>query len=322
MTGQSKLQEHTVIVADTGNFKEQEAQGAQDATTNPTLILKAVKDKKYEIIVDQAIKEGIEIYDEKKHGDKITFILDYVTVYFGKEIQSIVPGLVSTEVDARQSFNTNETVQRARRQIELYENMGIKRERVLIKIASTWEGIQAAKILEKENISCNLTLLFSLPQAIACAEANVTLISPFVGRIYDWYCKQNNTTYNDSSTDPGVLFVKNIYEYYKKYGYKTIVMGASFRNIGEILELCGCDKLTISPILLKELQNYDGKKVIQKLFKPKDIEKPSKIAIDEARFRWEFNDDLMATYKLAEGIRLFAIDCTELETFIRLKLYQ
>lgn len=251
-------------------------------------------------------------------SEKVSEALDYVCVLFGTEILKIVPGRVSTEVDARLSFDTKRTVEKALKLIQLYKELGIDKERVLIKIASTWEGIQAARILEKEHgVHCNLTLLFSFAQAVACAEAGVTLISPFVGRILDWYVKNTETKTFEPLKDPGVISVSQIYNYYKKFDYKTVVMGASFRNIDEIKALVGCDYLTISPSLLKELES-DSDQLTAVL--STDIAKTAtleKLSLDEQAFRWLLNEDAMATEKLSEGIRKFAADCVKLENFLR-----
>lgn len=302
----------TVVVADTGDFESIAKFTPQDATTNPSLILAATKQEKYNKLIDVAIN-----YAKKNAStaeDQASLALDRLLVEFGKEILSIVPGRVSTEVDARLSFDKDATIKKAIEIIKMYEDLGISKDRVLIKIASTYEGIQAAKELEsKHGIHCNLTLLFSFVQAVACAEANVTLISPFVGRILDWYKAKTGETYT-SETDPGVLSVRKIYNYYKKYNYKTIVMGASFRNIGEISALAGCDYLTISPGLLETLQNStDSLPQILNAESAKslDIEKVSYID-DEPKFRFLFNEDAMATEKLAEGIRKFSADCIAL----------
>jgi transaldolase len=292
-------------VADTGDFQSIKAYAPQDATTNPSLILKAVQKPEYRPLLEKAVLEA--------NGASVEEIVDRLLIAFGVEILKFVPGRVSTEIDAALSFDTEATVAKGRELIALYEAAGIKRERVLIKIASTWEGIRAAEILEKEGIRCNLTLLFSLCQAVACAEAGVQLISPFVGRIYDWYKKSTGTDYQGAD-DPGVQSVKRIYQYYRKFGYKTEVMGASFRNTSQILELAGCDLLTISPDLLQKLADADGA-VERKLVADAnaDIEK---IAIDEKTFRFMLNEDAMATEKLAEGIRAFCADSVKLKKMI------
>ncbi|KAJ3214724.1 sedoheptulose-7-phosphate:D-glyceraldehyde-3- phosphate transaldolase [Dinochytrium kinnereticum] len=290
----------------------------QDATTNPSLILQATQKPQYAKLIDEAVA-----YGKKKSSDveeQLAWALDKLLVNFGSEILKTVPGRVSTEVDARLSFDTEATLEKARRIIDLYAEAGVDKDRVLIKIASTWEGIQAAKVLEeKYNIHCNLTLLFGFPQAVACAEAKVTLISPFVGRILDWYKKSTGKTYTQTE-DPGVSSVQKIYNYYKKHGHNTIVMGASFRNVGEIEELTGCDFLTISPGLLDELAKSD-KAFTPRLDKAKAVAMDiPKVSYDEKKFRWEMNQDAMATEKLSEGIRNFAADNSKLENAIRAKL--
>ena len=300
-----QLKQYTTIVADTGDFQSIEAYSPQDATTNPSLILKAVQKDEYRPLLEQAAR------DFRAHG--AAHIIDQLLVAFGRRILDIIPGRVSTEVDARLSFDTEATVAKGRELIALYEKAGIKRERILIKIASTWEGIRAAEILEKDGIRCNLTLLFSLCQAIACAEAGVQLISPFVGRIYDWYKKSTGTDYQGAD-DPGVQSVKRIYQYYRKFGYKTEVMGASFRNTSQILELAGCDLLTISPDLLQKLADADG--AIERKLVADASSDIQKIAMDEKTFRFMLNEDAMATEKLAEGIRAFCADSGKLKQMI------
>ncbi|MBP8944868.1 MAG: transaldolase [Paludibacteraceae bacterium] len=308
-----QLKTYTKVVADTGDFESIINYKPLDATTNPSLIFAASQQEKYQHLILDAIQ-----YAKKSHIDKsqqLKLALDKLSVNFGIKILEIVPGRVSTEVDARLSFDTGGTIERARDLIALYEKEGISRERILIKIASTWEGIEAAKILEKEDIHCNLTLLFSLVQAIACAEARVTLISPFVGRILDWY-KKEGFSFNSPSEDPGVKSVVSIYNYYKKFDYPTQIMGASFRNIQQIIELAGCDLLTISPTLLKELEQTEGileRKLDPEKAKSIDIQR---ITIDEKIFRWMLNEDAMATEKLAEGIRNFTKDLRKLENKI------
>lgn len=308
-----QIKNFTVVVADTGDFEAMREFLPQDATTNPSLILQAASDERYREIVEQAIAETAS--SPLTGGARTDAIIDRILVLFGLEILKIVPGRVSTEVDARLSFDSDRTIDRARGIIASYESEGIDRERILIKIASTWEGIRAAEKLEGEGIHCNLTLMFSLAQAAACAEAGVQLISPFVGRILDWYKKHTGEEYT-AETDPGVLSVKEIYAYYKKFGYETEVMGASFRNTGEIVELAGCDLLTISPGLLDQLKDSDDP-VIRKLdpesAAASDIES---IPNDEKSFRWLMNEDAMATEKTAEGIRKFAADIVELEDLI------
>lgn len=300
-----QLKQYTTVVADTGDFESMREYKPQDATTNPSLILKAVQKDDYRPLLDQA---------KSDHAGKGTDeVIDQTLILFGRKILDIVPGRVSTEVDARLSFNTEGTLEKARKLIGLYEAAGIPRERVLIKIASTWEGIQAAEQLEKENIHCNLTLLFSFAQAVACAEAKVQLISPFVGRIYDWYKAESGKEYVGSE-DPGVLSVERIYKYYKTYGYATEVMGASFRNIGEIQALAGCDLLTIGTGLLEELQNESGD--LAEVLKPEITSDEKQIHLDEKAFRWEHNEDPMAVEKLGQGIRGFAADTLKLEKLI------
>ncbi|MFA8300389.1 MAG: transaldolase [Hyphomicrobiales bacterium] len=309
-----ELKKYTKVVADTGDFESMIEYQPVDATTNPSLIYISAQDKKYNHLVEEAVAYAKQAKSDKRQ--QLQACLDKLAVNFGLEILKIVPGRVSTEVDARLSFDTEKTVEKARELIKLYEASGINKERILIKIASTWEGIKAAEILEKEGIRCNLTLLFSKVQAIACAEANVQLISPFVGRILDWYKKARNVESIPADQDPGVLSVTEIYNYYKKFGYKTEVMGASFRNKEEIIELAGCDLLTISPALLKELEESDVK-LVQKLNKEKaNASGEDKIHVDELTFRWMMNEDPMATEKLAEGIRKFSQDLIKLERFI------
>ena len=307
MSQLEKLAQMTTIVADTGEIEEIKRYKPTDATTNPSLILAASQMSEYKHLVDDAVAFG-------KGQAQLTLIKIFVN--FGLEILKIVPGRVSTEVDARLSFDVDGSIQMAHELIKLYEDAGIERERILIKLASTWEGALAAKTLEKEGIHCNMTLMFSLPQAIACAEADATLISPFVGRILDWYKKAEGKEYQPHE-DPGVLSVTEIYNYYKRFGYETQIMGASFRNSGEILELAGCDLLTIGPKFLKELSEASGD-VPQKL-DPKAAKqsKMEKLDIDEKTFRYLVNDNAMATEKLAEGIRKFAADIVKLENHIK-----
>ena len=303
------LREHTTIVADTGDFESIRKYTPRDATTNPSLILKAAQMEEYSELVNKVTYEAKNIDDA----------LDKLAVFFGLEILKIVPGRVSTEVDARLSFDETATLKKARSLIARYEKNGINRERILIKIASTWEGIRAAEELEKEGIHCNLTLLFSFAQAIACAEAKVRLISPFVGRIMDWHKAKTGQEFSPSE-DPGVQSVTRIYNYYKKYDYATEVMGASFRNIGEITELAGCDLLTISPKLLDQLQETQGE-IQRKLSKASAVASPDeRVTLNESAFRWELNEDACATEKLSEGIRRFAADTEKLESFILPKL--
>ena len=303
------LREHTTIVADTGDFESIRKYTPRDATTNPSLILKAAQMEEYSELVNKVTYEAKNIDDA----------LDKLAVFFGLEILKIVPGRVSTEVDARLSFDETATLKKARSLIARYEKNGINRERILIKIASTWEGIRAAEELEKEDIHCNLTLLFSFAQAIACAEAKVRLISPFVGRIMDWHKAKTGQEFSPSE-DPGVQSVTRIYNYYKKYDYATEVMGASFRNIGEITELAGCDLLTISPKLLDQLQETRGE-IQRKLSRASAVaSSDERVTLNESAFRWELNEDACATEKLSEGIRRFAADTEKLESFIHPKL--
>lgn len=309
-----QLKTHTKVVADTGDFASIAVFQPADATTNPSLIYASAMDANYCALVESAIQ--IAKRTSADTSVQLEKAMDQLAVNFGLEILKVVPGRVSTEVDARLSFDTQATIVKARQLIALYEGNGISRERILIKIASTWEGIQAAKTLEKEGIHCNLTLLFSLAQAIGCAEAGVTLISPFVGRILDWYKKDRGVSEIAPAEDPGVKSVTEIFHYYKKFGYRTIVMGASFRSMGEIIELVGCDALTIAPSLLKELENTQG--VLQLKLdaqQSKQLE-ISPILMDEKTFRWMMNEDAMATEKLAEGIRNFSKDLVKLEKHI------
>ncbi|MBK1881983.1 transaldolase [Luteolibacter pohnpeiensis] len=308
-----QLKKFTVVVADTGDFESMKEYQPRDATTNPSLILQAVGKEEYKHLIQKAV-EDLKSSD-LKGPDLTKAIIDRILILFGLEILKIVPGRVSTEVDARLSFDTDGTVAKARELIAAYEKEGISRERVLIKIASTWEGIKAAEILETEGIHCNLTLLFSFAQAVACAEAKVTLISPFVGRILDWHKKETGKDFHGDE-DPGVISVKEIYNYYKKFGYKTEVMGASFRNTGEIVALAGCDLLTIGPSLLGELQQSTEpleERLSPEIAAASDLEK---ISLDEKSFRLMFNEDAMAVDKTAEGIRKFSADIVKLEKLI------
>jgi transaldolase len=309
------LREMTVVVADTGDINSIAKFSPTDATTNPSLILKSSQSEVYRGLITDAVNYAKSKFSER--GKILDKAITRVAVHFGREILKIIPGRVSSEVDARLSFDTENTVQKAHEIIELYRGLGINSERVLIKIAATWEGIRAARQLEKENIHCNLTLLFSFAQAIQCADAGVTLISPFVGRILDWYKKNTVMGEYDPSNDPGVLSVKKIYNYYRKNDYKTIVMGASFRNVDQITELAGCDYLTISPDLLNELKSAEAVKMERKLDRARVMtEVADKITLDEKTFRWMHNEDAMATEKLAEGIRSFTIDTIKLEKMI------
>jgi transaldolase len=302
-----QLKQYTTVVADTGDFHAMQTFQPQDATTNPSLILKAVQKPEYRPLLEQTI--------QAHQGQARSEVIDHLLVAFGLKILAIIPGRVSTETDARLSFDTEGTIAKARHLIALYEAAGVKRERVLIKIASTWEGICAARVLEQEGIRCNMTLLFSLPQAIACAEAGAQLISPFVGRIYDWYKKASGTDYLGAD-DPGVQSVQRIYTYYKKFGYRTEVMGASFRNTSQIIALAGCDLLTISPELLQTLSEH-AEPVERQLSVDQALRADlEKISLDEKAFRLALNEDAMATEKLAEGIRLFCADSIKLENLI------
>jgi len=306
-----QLKQYTKVVADTGDFVSMKEFAPQDATTNPSLILKAAGMADYAHLVDQAIADA-------GSAAPLGSVIDRLLVVFGLEILKIVPGRVSSEVDARLSFDRDGTLAKAREIIALYEKAGVSRDRILIKIASTWEGIKAAEILEKEGIHCNLTLLFSFAQAVACAEAGIQLISPFVGRILDWH-KKNSGKEFVGSADPGVISVTQIYTYYKKFGYRTEVMGASFRNKGEILELAGCDLLTIAPALLAELK-ASSDPVVRKLDPATAASADLKrVSFDEKAFRFALNEDAMATEKTAEGIRLFSADIVKLEQLIAAK---
>lgn len=306
------LRQHTTVVADTGDFETMKVFRPTDATTNPSLILKAVQQEAYRHLLEKTVKDAPNATASE--------LVDRLLVAFGTEILRIVPGRVSTEVDARLSFDTQASIERARNIIELYETAGINRQRVLIKLASTWEGIQAAKQLETEGIHCNLTLLFSLTQAIACSQAKVTLISPFVGRIYDWHKKDMGDAWVESDhaneNDPGVKSVTAIFNYYKTYGIKTEIMGASFRNTGQVLALSGCDLLTISPALLAELQQTMGQAPrMLDAEQAKDVA-PEWRANNEVNFRTRLNENAMATEKLAEGIRLFTADAVALDKLL------
>lgn len=308
-----QLKQFTTVVADTGDFESIKKYEPQDATTNPTLIFKAVQQDQYRPLLEKAIADN---KSSSLSGENLARkIIDDLLIAFGSEILNIVPGRVSTEVDARLSFDVEATIEKARYLISLYEKHGIGRERILIKIASTWEGARAAEVCQKDGINCNLTLMFSLGQAIACAEAKVRLISPFVGRIYDYYKGKTGKEYHGAD-DPGVQSVNHIYNYYKKFGYETQVMGASFRNTGQIVELAGCDLLTISPELLGELQESSEplrRKLDPGAARGMDIER---LEVDEKTFRWMLNEDDMATDKLADGIRRFAGDIVSLEKMI------
>lgn len=313
MTNQlDSLRELTVVVADTGDIDAIRQYKPEDATTNPSLILSAAALPQYAALIDEAIAYGKQQSQDK--AQQLVDAEDKLAVNIGLEILKLVPGRVSTEVDARLSYDTEATVAKARKLIALYEAAGINKNRILIKIASTWQGIRAAEILEKEGINCNLTLLFSEAQARACAEAGVYLISPFVGRILDWYKANTDKKEYAPAEDPGVISVTKIYNYYKQYGYKTVVMGASFRNVGEIIELAGCDRLTIAPPLLKTLHETPNAVVRKLAFQGEVQAKPQPLI--EAEFYWQHNSDAMAVEKLAEGIRKFAVDQGKLEEML------
>ncbi|MFM1807164.1 MAG: hypothetical protein RL212_1423 [Pseudomonadota bacterium] len=307
-----QLKQYTTVVADTGDFERMQAFLPQDATTNPSLILKAAQLPNYQSLISQIKSQNT--------GQSVDQLIDALLVAFGIEILKIVPGRVSTEVDARLSFDTESTIKKAREIIKAYEQAGISRKRVLIKIASTWEGIQAAQVLQSEGISCNMTLLFSLVQAVACADAKAQLISPFVGRITDWHKKSLGANWQDEThggaNDPGVVSVKNIYNYYKSFDIQTEVMGASFRNISQIINLAGCDLLTISPELLAELQNQQLALSPALSLASAKATGASAINADEKSFRYQLNQDAMATEKLSEGIRLFCADIEKLEKLL------
>jgi transaldolase len=310
-----QLKKMTTVVSDTGDINSIKKYEPTDATTNPSLIFQASQEEQYQYLIDEAVHWGM--HKSSNEHQMLHHIMDKLFVNFGIEILKIVPGRVSTEVDARLSFDVAGSIHKATTLVGLYEAAGIDRSRVLIKLASTWEGVQAAKVLEKEGIHCNMTLMFSLVQAIACAEAQATLISPFVGRILDWYTAHEKVESYPPEKDPGVLSVTEIYNYYKKFGYQTQVMGASFRNVDEILHLAGCDLLTIAPKFLEVLSNDQG--TVTRMLNPNtakglDIKK---IELDEKTFRYELNDNAMATEKLAEGIRKFAADTIKLEKLVK-----
>jgi transaldolase len=314
MSQLEQLRELTVVVADTGDFEAIRKHRPQDATTNPSLIYKAAQMPEYRGLVEDAVSAASRTGANRQ--DRLAACLDRLAVDFGREILKVVPGRVSTEVDARLSFDTEATLHKARGLIEMYESSGVDRERILIKVAATWEGIRAAEQLKNDGIRCNLTLLFGFAQAVACAEAGVQLISPFVGRILDWHKKQRGVDSIPAAEDPGVESVTSIYNYYKRFDYTTEVMGASFRNTGEILELAGCDLLTISPKLLEELENTEGpvpRKLDPESARSQELEK---LHLDEKTFRWMLNEDAMATEKLAEGVRSFTADLLRLEEYL------
>jgi len=313
MTLLESLKQYTTVVADTGDIEAIHRHRPQDATTNPSLLYRAAEMPAYRHLVEEATEQASDLGGS--HQQMAEEFIDHLFVLFGSEILKVVPGRVSTEVAASLSFDTSGTVAKARKLISLYEKKGISRERILIKVASTWEGIQAANELEKEGIHCNLTLLFSFAQAVACAEAGVTLISPFVGRIYDWYKKEGGGKEIPADQDPGVASVTRIYNYYKKYGYKTQIMGASFRNVGQIIHLAGSDLLTISPELLDQLEQTQG--TVERKLDPAAAKasKDERLHLSEKAFRWMHNEDAMATEKLAEGIRHFNSDAQKLEEY-------
>jgi transaldolase len=313
MTLLESLKKYTTVVADTGDIEAIARHRPQDATTNPSLLYHAAQMPVYRHLVDEALNHTSE--GGGNHDEMAEEFIDRLFVLFGCEILKVIPGRVSTEVAARLSFDTEATIAKARKLISLYEAKGVRRERILIKIASTWEGIRAAEQLEREGIHCNLTLLFSFAQAVACAEAGVTLISPFVGRIYDWYKKEHGGAEIPPDQDPGVASVTRIYNYYKKYGYKTQVMGASFRNVNQIVRLSGADLLTISPELLDQLEQTEG--VVARALDPEKAKASTgdRLHLDEKTFRWMHNEDAMATEKLAEGIRKFNADAQHLQEY-------
>ncbi|MCU0806065.1 MAG: transaldolase [Burkholderiales bacterium] len=313
MNNLQSLAQYSTVVADTGDVDAIARFKPRDATTNPSLLLQAAQNPKYRPLVEDAIATGMRASGDR--AAKAEALMDALAVNFGREILKHVEGRVSTEVDAKLSFDVERTLAKARRLIELYEVAGISRERILIKIASTWEGIRAASTLEREGIHCNLTLLFGFGQAVACAEAGVTLISPFVGRIYDWYKAARKVDDIPADEDPGVASVARIYDYYKKFGYPTQVMGASFRKTDQIVRLAGCDLLTIAPDLLEKLGNTPGPVERRLSVEQAQASPVERIALDEARFRWMLNEDAMATEKLAEGIRRFHADAEKLTAY-------
>lgn len=307
-----EFKNYTIVVADTGDIDSIKQFSPEDATTNPSLVLKAAQLPQYQHLIQSAIATAKKMAGSK--SQQLINATDQVAVNIGAEVLKYVPGRISTEVDARLSFDEKKCVEKARKIITLYNEKGIDKSRILIKLASTWEGIRAAEQLEKEGINCNLTLLFSFAQARACAEANVFLISPFVGRIYDWYQAKNPIIPYIADQDPGVISVRNIYTYYKQHDYKTIVMGASFRNVEQILALAGCDRLTISPNLLAEMK--ESNTVVTRKLDATHEKKHRPLPITESEFRWQHNADAMAVEKLAEGIRTFAIDQGKLEAML------
>jgi len=318
MSQLEQLKTMTTVVSDTGDIEAIRAFLPTDATTNPTLIYAAAQKSEYRWLIDKAIREVAPIVTSPELKQRL--LMDHIFVNFGLEILKIVPGRVSTEVDAHLSFDTDASVASAQNLISLYEKAKVPRERILIKLASTWEGVRAAEILEMQGIHCNMTLMFSLEQAIACAEANATLVSPFVGRVLDWYKKNTNLQSYAPSDDPGVRVVRSIYHYFKKYGFRTQVMGASFRNKSQIMELAGCDLLTISPQLLEELETSDEPLERRLSLESAKNDPVPRMEVDEARFRYALNDDPMACDRLADGIRRFAQDWKKLADYIILPL--
>ena len=314
------LKRSTTVVADTGDFESIAEYRPQDATTNPSLIYQAAQKPHYQHLVDEALDFALGSPGDT--ASRSATFMDKLFITFGCDILKIVPGRVSTEVDAGHSFDTEGTLAKARKLIGMYQEAGVARERVLIKIASTWEGIRTAAKLEREGIHCNLTLLFSFAQAVACAEAGVTLISPFVGRIYDWYKKERGVKDIPADEDPGVASVTRIYDYFKKFGYKTQVMGASFRKVDQIVHLAGCDLLTISPHLLHQLEQIEGDVKARLSVRAARASDAKQIHLDEMTFRWMHNEDAMAVEKLSEGIRKFYADARKLEQFARAKVAQ
>lgn len=308
-----QLKKMTTVVADTGDIEAIKQWQPEDATTNPSLLLKAAEMDMYQGLLKDSINYGQKEY--RGATEQVLAAADYFSVLIGKEILQVIPGRISTEVDARLSFDTDAMIHKAKFLIDLYANHGIDKQRVLIKLASTWEGIKAAEVLEKEDINCNLTLMFSFSQAVAAAQAGAYLISPFVGRILDWYKASTGRDHYPPHQDPGVISVSRIYDHYKACGYNTIVMGASFRNVGEIEELAGCDRLTISPDLLKALSEDEGE--LERKLSPSESVESIVDTMTESHFRWQLNEDAMATEKLADGIRRFAIDQIKLESKLK-----
>lgn len=318
MSALENLKKYTTVVADTGDIDAIAEHQPQDATTNPSLLYKAAQMPEYQELIDDAVVKGRSEGDDD--ASTMNAVIDHLSVNFGRKILDIIPGRVSTEVDAGLSFDKEATIRKAHHLIKLYSDAGIASDRILIKIASTWEGIEAAKQLETEGIHCNLTLLFGFGQAVACAEAKVTLISPFVGRIYDWYKAKNKVEHISIEEDPGVESMTRVYNYYKKFGYDTQVMGASFRTAEQVIALCGSDLLTISPGLLSELSDRSDDVPARLTVEAAAGSDDSKISMDENAFRWMLNEDAMATEKLAEGIRGFAADLDRLRVYLSKRL--